>query len=429
MAGGFGTYGRVLADPRARRFSFAGFVARMPLSMTGLGIVLLISISTGSFGRAGLVAGAATVAGAVTAPWWGRLIDRIGQAKVLVAAALICNLSLAVLITSVLAGLPLAVTLLAAVGVGLGFSSAGSCVRARWTHLLSDDPLLDTAFALEAVVDEVVFIVGPVLVTLLATSFHPALGLTVCILLGLVGACWLALQRNTQPPISIGGHHRSAGAGLPKTLLVPIVLACASLGALFGAMEVVVVAFATKAGVLPFAGLIVMAWALGSLISGLVTGTVSWRVSAARRFRVGAVVLALSMLPLLVVDSPWLVAALLLISGLAIAPTLIASVAVTQEAVPAARLTEALGWTSTGMAGGVAAGAAALGEVVDRWGASAGFLGISLIGGLLIVAALFVRTPAAARRVAPADPAAPLSSAAPDDPAARAVDRPVGTST
>ena len=119
--------------PRARAFSAAGFVARLPLSMTGLGIVLLVSLSSGSFGRAGLVAAVSTLTAAVFAPLWGRAIDVIGQARVLVLTAMINSSSLAVLVISIQLDAPLALTLAAAFGVGVGFSSAGSAVRARWT--------------------------------------------------------------------------------------------------------------------------------------------------------------------------------------------------------------------------------------------------------------------------------------------------------
>ena len=117
---GLGAYRQILADPRARAFSAAGFVARLPISMTGLGIVLLISLTSGSFGRAGLVAAVGTLTGAVAAPLWGRAIDRVGQARVLVIAAMINSASLALLVSSVQLGWPLAVTLLAALGVGAG---------------------------------------------------------------------------------------------------------------------------------------------------------------------------------------------------------------------------------------------------------------------------------------------------------------------
>jgi MFS family permease len=400
VAAGLGPYRQLLADPRARAFSLAGLLARMPMSMTSLSVVLLVSAMTGSFGRAGLITAVATVTGAVTAPAWGRLIDRVGQARVLITAGLLCNISLTLLGLSVLAELPLLLTLATAVGVGAGFSSAGSCVRARWSHRLQGDPLLDTAYAFEAVVDEVVFILGPVLATFLATSVHPALGLAACVVLGLSGALALASLRDTQPPTQSVRRHRQDGSRLSVRLLLPLVLASAGLGALFGAMELVVVAFAKEAGIASYTGLIVMVWAAGSLVAGLVTGTVVWRASPPRRFRVGALLLAISVLPLPFVTHPVAVTALLFLSGMFIAPTLIASVAVTQANVPAGRLTEALGWTSMGMASGVAAGAASLGYVVDVSGSQAGFWGVVVIAALLTATALFVRAPAKRPRVA-----------------------------
>ena len=392
MAAGFGAYRQVLGTPEARAFTAAGFAARLPMSMTGLGIVLFISITSGSYGRAGLVTAVATLTTAVAAPVWGRMIDRIGQAPVLIAATIIYNLSTGALITSVLLDAPFALTLVTAVGVGLGFSSAGAAVRARWSHRLRGTPLLNTAFAWEAVLDEVVFIVGPVLATFLATAVHPALGLAAGGVVGLVGALVLAAQRGSEPPLVSRTERRGSSSRLSPKLLVPIVFACAALGMLFGGMEVVIIAFADEAGILPYAGVIVMAWAGGSLIAGVVTGTITWRAGAAKRFRIGAVLLALSLLPLPLVMHPLPTAGLLILSGLFIAPTLIASVAVTQSAVPADRLTEALGWTSMGMAGGVGLGAAALGQVIDTGGAQAGFYGVIGTGLVLIVAALCVRT-------------------------------------
>jgi predicted MFS family arabinose efflux permease len=157
-------------------------------------------------------------------------------------------------------------------------------------------------------------------------------------------------------------------------------------------MEVAVVAFATEARVLPFTGAILMSWAFGSLLSGVVTGTVHWRVSPARRLRVGAVALASSLVPLPFADSAVAVAGLLALSGMAIAPTLIASVAVTQQAVPTARLTEALSWCSTGLAAGLALGAAVVGQLIDRGGAQAGFVGVVGAGVALVLSAVFIRS-------------------------------------
>ena len=412
MKAGLRTYGEVLADPAARAFSLAGLVARLPMAMTGIGIVLLVSLSTGSFALAGLVTAAVTLTGAVSAPLWGRTIDRVGQAPVLVAAALVWTLSLALLVVAVEAGWPLPAVLGAAVGVGLGFSSAGSGVRARWSHRLQGSPLLDTAFAVEAVLDEVIFIVGPVLVTFLATAVDPALALGVAAVVALAGALVLAAQRGTEPPRR---PRRSTGVRTERidvAALAPVVMASVALGIVFGGMEVVVVAFATETGVLAYAGAILMAWAAGSLVSGVLTGTRTWRRSPAARFRIGSLCLAVSLVPLPFVHEPLLVAGLLVVSGVAIAPTLIASVAVTQAAVPQARLTEALGWTSTGLAGGLAAGAAGLGALIDEAGATLGFWGVVGAGVLLAVSALWVRSRPAAPAADPVEQAELAGAAA-----------------
>lgn len=392
MVVGLGAYREVLADREARSFSLAGLVARMPLSMTGLGIVLLVSTSTGSFGIAGLVAAVGTVAGAVAAPLWGRLIDRVGQARVLVSAAIINALSVLALIATIEQNLALPTTLAAAVGIGLGFSSAGASVRARWTHRLADHPLLNTAFAVEAMLDEVVFIVGPVLVTFLATSIHPALGLVACVVLGLTGAVFLAAQRGTQPPVGHRQAEKSQRARISIARLLPITLASVAIGSIFGGMEVVVVAFARSAGVERFTGLMLLAWAFGSLLSGLIVGTIAWKSSPGKRFRISAVLLALSTVPLPFVDSPLLVGLLLVVSGFAISPTMIASVAVAQTAVPPSRLTEAFGWISTGLAAGLAAGAVGVGHLIDGFGAQSGFWGVVVAGGALIATTLLIST-------------------------------------
>ena len=413
MKAGLGAYRAVLADPAARAFSLAGLVARLPLSMSGIGIVLLVSLTTGSFGFAGLLTAVATLSSGLAGPLWGRAVDRGGQAPVLVAAALVWTLGQGLLLAAVLLRWPVPAAVAAAVVVGLGFSVAGSAVRARWNHRLQGSPLLDTAFALEAVLDEVIFIVGPVLVTFLATAVHPGAGLGACAVLGLLGALVLAAQRGTEPP----RRPRQVAVRSPERIavwaLVPVVAASVTLGMVFGGMEVVVVAFAAEAGVLAWAGTLLMAWATGSLVAGVVAGTLTWRRSPATRFRLGALSLAASLVPLPWVREPLLLAALLFVSGMAIAPTLIASVAVTQSVVPQSRLTEALAWGSTGIAGGLALGAASLGALIDHGGSRLGFWGVVGAGLLLVLAAVWVRT-----RHVPAVPGSGVSPASPGTPAA-----------
>ena len=154
------------------------------------------------------------------------------------------------------------------------------------------------------------------------------------------------------------------------------------MGALLGGAEVATVAFADELGAKPLAGLLLALWALGSLLSGVVTGAVHLRASNATRFRWGMLALGLLMLPLPFVDGFVLLAVFLFLAGFAISPTLIASFAWIEESVPSGRLTEGITVFTTGLAAGLAPGAALVGLVVDAAGASASY-GVTAVAGLL----------------------------------------------
>ncbi|MGH3346415.1 MAG: MFS transporter, partial [Nocardioides sp.] len=187
------TYRRILVVPGARLFSAAGMVARLPISMVGLGIVLLVEHATGSYGLAGAVSAVYVAAGAAFTILQGRLLDRLGQARVLVPVVAVFATAVALLVVSEQADWPGASTYLFAAVGGATLPAAGSCVRARWSHALTGRPAdLQTAFALEAVVDESVFILGPILVTVLATAIHPVAGLGTAVAAGLAGTLLLA---------------------------------------------------------------------------------------------------------------------------------------------------------------------------------------------------------------------------------------------
>lgn len=240
------SYLRVLAVPGALRFSATGLVARLPIAMTGLGIVLLVQAGTGSYGVAGSVAAAFLVANALVSILQGRLIDTLGQALVLSTGSTVFGSSMAVLIWSVEADWPVATSHVAAAVGGAMMPAIGSSVRARWSHVLDAPADVQAAYALESVIDEAVFIVGPILATLLATAIHPALGLGAAAVIGLTGGLAFAAQRSTEPPAH--PHDRAAGARVPmpwRTVL-PLTVVFAGLGFLFGAAEVTTVAFADE---------------------------------------------------------------------------------------------------------------------------------------------------------------------------------------
>lgn len=368
------SYRLILGVPGSALFSATGLVARLPISMVSLGIVLLVSAATGSYGLAGSVSAAYLLANGGFAILQGRLLDRLGQARVLTVVALVFGTTLGLLMWSVQAGWPVLLSYLLAAASGATLPAVGSCVRARWTHVLDSPEQRQTAFALEAVADETVFMLGPILVTVLATTWHPVAGLGAALVACVAGTLAFAAQRSTEPP----AHPRHGSAeprpGMPWATVVPLALVCSALGTLFGAAEVTAVAFSEEQGTKAYAGPLLALWALGSLIAGVITGSVRWRRGADHRLRWGAFAMMTAMLPLALIDSVPLMGAVLFVAGFAIAPTLIATMSLTEKTVPPARLTEGMAIMQTGIVAGVAPGATFAGLVVDSSGASPAFL-------------------------------------------------------
>ena len=402
------TYRRALSVPGAVAFSSAGLLARLPISMTGLGLVLLISGSTGSYGTAGAVSAAYTVGSAVFQPLLGRWVDRYGQARVAGPALAVFAGGTAVLAVGVETGSAQAWWYAGAVVMGAAFPPWGSLVRARWAYAVRDRrTVLSTAFALEAVVDEVIFVVGPTLVTVLVTLVHPTAGIGGAAALGVVGGALLLAQRSSSPPPAL---RRSAPGALADTtagtgagerlgwrVLGPLTVASVGLGMFFGGAEVSTVAFTEEAGNRADAAWVLGLWATGSMAAGIVAGMLP-PGSALRRLRVGAVLLTATMASTMLATTTVALAACLFGSGLAIAPTLIATVALVEETVPRARLTEGMTWLTTGVLIGVAPGAALCGAVVDAYGASTAFA-VPVGGGLLAAALAWTIRPVPARRI------------------------------
>ncbi|MCW2583025.1 MAG: Major facilitator superfamily 1, partial [Klenkia sp.] len=370
MLNPFSPYARIFTVPGSRAFSFAGWLARVPMSTVGLGSVLLVAGETGSYGLAGAVAGTLSLAFAVGSPQWARGMDRLGQGRVLVWASiayLVLGLSFA---SAVVLDAPRWSWFVLAALAGACGANVGAAVRARWSHALDDADDRQTAFAFESVVDEVVFVVGPPSITFLAALVAPPAGFVVGLVVGVSGAFWLARQEATQPPVAetAPGERRSRASVLSPTLVV-VATAYLAVGTVFGAMDVVVVGFAELQGAPVLAGVALAAYAGGSLVSGLAYGVVRLPGTLVARFVACAVFFGVAAQGLLLVGSlPWLVAAAFL-AGLAIAPVLVSGMSLVESRVDRRALNEGLTWTSTGLTLGVTGGAALAGAAVDAWGA------------------------------------------------------------
>lgn len=429
-----GPYRDVLSRPGALAFSSAGVIARLPMSMVGIGIVLMIQALHDSYGLAGSVSAVYVLAQAICSPPLARLVDQHGQARVMRPAVTVSALGLVTLVLCAVGGAPVWTLYVAAVVVGSTIGSFGSLVRARWSHVLDDPRALHTAYSLESALDELVFVVGPILATTLATAVAPAAGLVVPVVGMVVGGYWFLAQRRTQPP----PHPRVVRAGVDGAVGAPVrrrsvmrsggmvVLAIVfvAMGSIFGATDVSTVAFAKEAGRPGLAGVVLAVFAAGSMVSGLAYGARHWVTPLWRRFAVGMVALAIGASLFVLVTSMAVLAVVMFVAGFAIAPTLINGNGLVQHFVARERLTEGLTWVGTSLGVGVSAGSWLAGAVIDRQGSHGGFLVVVGSAVLAVIAVLAsLRTLRAGTADLGAEPdasaPAPVAEPAPGDAGAR----------
>jgi MFS family permease len=380
-------YRALFAAPGSKGFSAAGFLGRMPLSMMGIGVVTMISQLTGRYGLAGALSATIALAAAALGPQISRLVDQYGQRRVLRPATLVALAAAAGLLLAAYFRWPDWVLFVCAAGIG-SVPSLGAMVRARWAALYRGTPQLHTAYSFESVVDEVCFIFGPIVSIGLSTAWFPEAGplLAACFLA--VGVFWLTAQRATEPAPHPREHH-GGGSALRARGLQVLVATFVATGSIFGAVDVVTVAFADERGHKGAASVVLALYAAGSCTAGVLFGLLRPSGTPARRWLLGICAMAVSMIPLLLVGNLPFLAVALFVAGLSVAPTMITTMALVEEHVPRAHLTEGMTWVSTGLAVGVALGSSVAGSVIDAAGARAGY-GVPAVSGAVAVVVGFL---------------------------------------
>jgi MFS family permease len=369
-------YAEIFEIPGAWRFSVAGVIGRMPMSMFGLGTVLLISAITGKYGVAGAVSAVGSLGYAFSSPRIARLVDSRGQRRVLLPLLAVFTVTTALLIAAVQLRLPTWAFFVPGAIAGATMPSLGAMVRARWSVLLAGSPRLHAAFSFESVADELCFVVGPAAVTLLATEVFPASGVGVAALLCLLGTLWFAAQRGTEPvavpPERSRGPRRRRGAAAPGlVVLAPVYVL---LGAMFVSIDLSTVAFAQHFGHKPLAGFILGTYAFGSGTGGLWYGSRQWRMPAEKRFALTLTLTVLGMATFWAQPNLITLTCVIYLCGLTIAPTLIAGFSLLEAQAKPGRRTEAMSWLSSGISVGVAAGASVVGFIIDAHGPRLGYV-------------------------------------------------------
>jgi len=365
-------YRETLRTPGALAFAVPGVIGRLPMAMLSLALVILLTAVTGSYGIAGAVSAAAALAYAAMTPVVARLADRHGQARVLRPQVIVFAAVTAALAVCAMDRAPVWALFVTGGLSRATMPSLGPTVRSRWSQLLAGTDLLDAAFSLEGIADELIFIIGPVLAVVLAAGFTPVAGVLVTAALAVAGVLGLTAQRRSQPPAA--PVTRSYGPALASPALRVLIATGICLGALFVAVDLSTLAFAAHHGDKAAAGPLLGLYGLGSAIAGVWYGTRRWQSPHASRLTVALAATALGAAPLAFMPGIWPMAAAITAAGLGISATLASSYRLAEMAVPPGQRTEAMSWLTTAAATGTALGAPLAGRLIDFRGAPAGYL-------------------------------------------------------
>ncbi len=381
---GLARYRELFANPYAASLLAWSIVARIPNGMAALSLVLLVRSTGAGYGEAGLVAAAFGIAVAIGAPYGGRQVDRRGASRVLRRRMVVFSMLLGTVALLGELDAPIAAIAAVAAATGLTMAPVSSVLRSIWPAVAGVDGA-KTGYALDAALQEVIFVGGPLLVALLAT-IDPSAAVAGAAALAFVGT--LAFER--LPPVRAAGPaaelHSSPLGALSAVGVRTLALLSLSLGLGFGAAEIAVPAFAELQGNRALAGIVLAGFSLGSLVGGLVAAL---RPSSDERRRIilGACALALLMALPLLSTSILTMTLLFCFAGLPVAPVVAAIYGQIGRVAAAGSVAEAFSWFGTSVSIGIAGGSVAGGWLIDTYGWQAAvILGI----GCLAVGALFV---------------------------------------
>lgn len=399
-------YREVWRIPGAPLLLVGGTVARLGQGITVLAWLLLVVETTGSYGLAATVTAMTSVAIAVAAPVGGRLADRFGADRVLPVYAVAYATTQCLLLVAVLMRSPVLVLCALGLLTGATFPPVGPALRAAWAVLTRADggrqDSRTAAMAIDAALFEVVFVVGPLLLSAFALAAGP-LGAVVGAapaVVGPAGALVTAALCTLVGTLAVarGEVMRAArpGAGAPTRGLGPLrlrglramLVVTAGIAVSFGAAPVALAAWsAARDGAAADAvtGILVAVWSLGSAGAGLWFGTRRFTAPLARQLGILTAALAAGYGTWLLAPDSWWLGGILFVTGAVIAPLLTVQANLVAHIAPPSMLTESYTWLTTTNLSSVALGSAATGVVVDLTG-SAGW-GFAVAAGATLLAA------------------------------------------
>lgn len=378
-------------------YILVAFLGRIPLAMSQLGVLVLVSETTGRYGVGGAAAGILAISNAVGSPIFGTLTDRLGQRPVVMVQSLAGAAGLAGIVAVTDPGAPQGLIFAMAGVTGFFMPQVGPLARVRWRPITrgADDQrrLVDAAFSYEGAADEASFVLGPAMIGVLAIVAEPAGALLAAAVLLAIFGSWFAVH----PTSALVARRAVTGAGggnepLWTGVFAVLVLAQLCVGMIFGSVQTGTTVLATAEGQAGLAGLIHAVLGIGSVIAGLAIAALPERVMYATRMAVASVGLLVLSTPLLLVDSlPSLVAVIAML-GFAVAPYMISNFALAGILVPVHKVSTAMTLLAGATGIGYALGAALAGRLADVNGHTAAFAVTIAAAGLAVIIAFASNT-------------------------------------
>ena len=359
----------IASNPAAGRLFAISIVARMPLAMLGIGLLVHAERLTGSLAAAGAATGAYALGLAAGGPVLGRLADRRGQTLVLLAGAA-AEAVLLVLAGAVPVGVAAPVLVAVAAAIGACTPPLGACVRTLLPDLIGDEDAVRAASAVDASVVEITWVAGPPMILAAGAALSTGAALALAGVVLLFATAGFAAQPASRRRRPVAVATREPGGSLRAPAVRTLVLALLGVGGLLGAAEVAVTASVSAAA----AGPLLALWGAGSLAGGLVAARAGGGARTGTGLALVLAGLAAGHLALAgAAGSAIALGAGLAVAGGAIAPAYATVYAMVERAAPVASLTEAFAWLATAAAVGSALGAVAAGVVAESFGPAAAF--------------------------------------------------------
>ncbi|MFG2719360.1 MFS transporter [Streptomyces sp. NPDC048416] len=363
-------YAEILRTRHAARLLVGTLTGRLPNATAAIAVVLFVRAEGGSYSLAGALTAVYGVATAVGQPVLGRAVDLYGQPRVMLPASVLAALGMALL--AVVGIEPVFLAYAAVFVAGIATPPLEGGLRALWPSVLGREDQVHTAYAMDAIAQEVMFTVGPLLVTVSIALWSPATALLLINALGVIGALSVVLSQPSRAWRSAPREAHWLGA-LRSSGLLALLGSFFFVGLALGAIIVAASAYADDHGSDTVYGWLMAANGLGALLGGLVYGARQWSGAPERRLRVLVALLAVGYLPLALVPGVPAMAVLTVVSGVFLAPCIACAFIVVDRHAPRGTVTEAFSWLVTAFGVGTAIGTAVAGPMLELGGTGAGF--------------------------------------------------------